>query len=175
MLFADIHTVDQVTEAQVNYLASYAQTLSLQDDFAIQNFADSVMASPDAQAILQQQSPKQMHDEGIQGDLQYTDGLPKEAFALSIPQENSILTDIWPKITDAYAWLRKKVKTVFCEVAAEFDKDDDLDLKGIIRQVLVVLVPVLAASTGLMPVALPIVVSLAATLIKYGVQKVCPV
>ena len=57
----------------------------------------------------------------------------------------------------------------------ELGKDQSLDLKTIIKAILLALIPALAATTGLMAVALPIVVSLAATLIKYGVGKVYPV
>ena len=82
--------------------------------------------------------------------------------------------ELWQKIKDLFGNLREKVKQIFCKVVGELGKDQSLDLKTIIKAVLLALIPALAATTCLMAVALPIVVSLAAMLIKYGVGKVCP-
>lgn len=179
MLITGLQSVDQVTDDQIKYFAAYAGTLSMQNDFVIQNFADSIMTSPDARAVLQSENSVKLLERELPTEASYDIFNPAaegtEMFALSLPQENSIFTGMWPQITDLYGWLRRKVKSVFCKIASLLEKDNELDLQKIIKQVLIALVPVLAASTGLMPIALPIVISLAAMLLKYGISKVCPV
>jgi hypothetical protein len=177
MLLPAIQSAANVTDDQVNYLANIAQTLSTQDDFAIQNYGDSVITSPDAQQALQLPESEKMFGNFTSPDISFDLMNPApgvELLALSMPQQNSIIDDIWPQVKALFTGLRGKVRHIFCEVATAWGSDKDLDLKKIIKDVLIALIPLFAASTGLMPVALPIVVSLAAMLLKHGVSKVCP-
>jgi len=170
MILADIKTTEDITDEQVVYLAGLAQNLSEQDEFAIRNYADSVITSPDARKALEaHQSEALLRDEMPAAELSSA-----EVFALAGMQQESIFSDAWSRIKTLFSGLRHKVKRVFCKVVTMLNSDTDLDLKKIIKDVLIALIPALAASTGLMPVALPIVVSLAALLLKYGVSKVCP-
>lgn len=179
MVLADISSPEQVTDEQASYLAGLAQTLSGKTDFEIQNFADSVVTSPDAQKALQSEAAARLLKDEVPPDAAFDifnpGGGDAEVLALSRWQENSIFDGLWPKIKLLFGGLRRKVKRIFCNVVNAWGKDKDLDLKKIIKEVLIALVPVLGASAGLMPVALPIVVSLAAMFIKYGAEKVCPV
>jgi hypothetical protein len=108
-------------------------------------------------------------------DIFYPNTGGTDALALSSFQQESIFPGLWNKVENVFSVLRRKVNRIFCDVVKNFANDKDLDLKKIIKDVLVVLVPLLAGSAGLLPVALPIVVSLGAMLIKYGAAKVCPI
>lgn len=178
MILPNIETLEQVTDDQVAYLAGLAQTLATQNDFSIQNFADSAVTSPDVQSSLQVQSAVSLLEDvppqGAAFDIFNPAGNTIEMFALSLPQEHSIFPGLGDKLKKLFSSLRRKVKRIFCKVVAKL-QTEDLDLKNIIRQVLLVLIPSFAASTGLIPIALPIVISLAAMLFKYSVAKVCPV
>ncbi len=178
MLMPNINSADQVTDEQAAYLAGIAQTLSAQDDFAIQNFADTTITSPDAQQALQSENAlgmlEDMAPQDVAFDIFNPMGNEGDAFALSSYQENSIFTGLWDRIKVLFSGLRRKVQRVFCKVVTALGSDEALDIKKIIKDVLVALIPALAAASGLMPVALPLVVSLAAMLFKYRVSKVYP-
>lgn len=179
MFIPDIQSKEHITEQQLIYLASLAETIAVQDDFSIKNFADSLITSPDVQNILQSKDSTKFLDYeppiNVAFDIFNPSGSSIEMMALSTFQENVVYLDFWPKIRTLFGNLRRKVKRIFCKVVLMLNSDDELDLKAIIKQVLIALIPALAASSGLMPVALPIVISLAAMLLKYGVNKVCPV
>ncbi len=179
MLLSSIESVDQVTDEQVTYLAGIAQNLSMESDYTIQNYADTAITSPDAQKALQSASAVKLLTDGNAESTAFASLGPANGgtngLALSSFQEDALLGDFWQRIKNLFGGLRRKVKKIFCKVASALGNDGDLDLKKIIREVLIVLIPALAASAGLLPIALPIVVSLAAMLIKYGVDRVCPV
>jgi hypothetical protein len=50
---------------------------------------------------------------------------------------------------------------------------EELDIKDIIKNVLLALIPIFAS--GFPAAVLPIVIGLVAYLIKYGIEKTCPV
>lgn len=179
MILPNFETPDQVTDERVAYLTELAQTYSTKDDFTIQNFADLSIRSPDVQLVLQNQSTINLlgdvPPEGVLFDIFNPTGITTEIFALLLPQDDAIFPELWDNLKNLFSSLRRKVKRIFCKVVNTLSAEEELDLKVIIKQVLLVLIPALAASTGLMPIALSIVVSLAAMLIKNGVGKVCPV
>ena len=178
MLIPVIQTEDDVTDEQVAYLAGLADNLSHQGDFEINNYADSIVTSPDVQQALQMQTTMDIITEGMPknaaADFYYPSGDNSVVLALSDFQQDFFLHGLNEKLKLLFSGFRRRVKRIFCSVATALGSDNDLDLKDIIKKVVVALIPVLAATTGLMAIALPIVVSLAAMLIKYGVNKVCP-
>lgn len=169
MLIPNIQTPDQVTDAQVDYLAGITQSLSRQSDFDIQNFADSGLTSPDVQQAFQSYA-----DKNLLGDIGNGNATAMR-MALNFHQE-AVASNLsfWDRLKAWFTGLRTKVITIFCKVLAELGNDKDLDLKTILKQVIVVLIPALAATAGLVPLALSIVVSLGAMLLKYGASQVCP-
>ena len=178
MLLANITSVEEVTDDRIASLAELAQNLSGQNDDVIQLYANNSIINPDVQRALEAQDAVQvLGDEINQGVASDAAGFNSddEDFGLLTFPEADFLGGLWSRVKELFSGLRKKVRRIFCQVVSALQGGQDLDLKKIINDVLIVLIPALAASTGLMPIALPIVVSLAAMLIKYGVSKVCPV
>lgn len=168
-----------VTEERVASLSGLAENLSIQDDEVIQLYANSSIMNPDVQQVLESRdSVELLSDEsnpGMANDaIDFTSEEDEDFGTLAFPEDDSVIGGLWSRIRGLFKGLRKKVRRIFCQVVAALH-DTDLDIKKIIRDVLLALIPALAASAGLMPIALSIVVSLAAMLLKYGVSKVCPV
>jgi len=179
MLLTDISTPEQITDERVAYFASLAVDLSQKSDHDIQNNSDNLLASPDAQSVLQADSTvkllgSDLVPRGAVAAIFNPAGVTAPAFALSDIQQSLIPTAFKEKLEEIFGGLKAKVKKIFCFVVGQLKGAEGLDLKTIIKDVLVALVPALAASTGLIPVALPIVVTLAALLIKHGADQVCP-
>jgi hypothetical protein len=176
MLLPYIESTEQITDARALFLAGITQRISTWNDFDIENFADSLTTNPDVQEVLQSADVQNLlkDESSADADLNIAGG-NAGMLALSFLQESAVSASLWPKLRNLFGRLRRIVKRVFCKVIETLGAEGTLDTKAIIKQVLVALIPALAAASGLMPVALPIVISLAAMLLKYGVSKVCPV
>lgn len=179
MSLPKIEFIEDVTDELVASLSGLAENLSIQNDEVIQLYANNSIMSPDVQRDLESQDSLQLlandSNQGVSSDaIDFISEDDENFGGLSFPENDSLLGGLWSRIKGLFSGLRKKVRRIFCQVVASLG-NQDLDLKKIINDVLLVLIPALAAATGLMPIALPIVVSLAAMLLKYGVSKVCPV
>lgn len=180
MILSNINNKEDVTDDLVASLAGLSVNLSVQSDDVIQLYANNSIMSPDAHRVLESQDVLQVlanePNQGVASDSVDFVSEDDESFGLlSFPENDSIFGGLWSRVKDLFTGLKKKVRRIFCQVVSALGSSQDFDLKQIIKDVLLVLIPALAASSGLMPVALPIVVSLAAMLLKYGVNKVCPV
>gem|GEM_PF-868760 len=169
------NSTGEISDAQAGYLAGLADSLAQQDDFAIQNYADAAVTSPDVQQLFKEEAVvallKEDMDSPVESDVFNAEGT--YFFALSEGQKEYAGVAFISWISNLFSGLRRKVKRIFCRVVGALDSEQ-FDLKQIIKDVLIVLIPALAATTGLIPVPLPIVVSLTALLLKHGVAKVCP-
>jgi hypothetical protein len=96
-------------------------------------------------------------------------GAQVEALSLNLAESNHArkLPD-W--LRPRFRRLKSKVKKVFCQVVHGME---DLNVKDIIKNVLLALIPIFAA--GFPAAVLPIVIGLIAYLIKYGIEKTCPI
>lgn len=180
MTISNINSIEDITEDQVATLSGLAENLSMQSDDVIQLYVNSVIMNPETQRALESQDTLQASASDSNQDIA-SDAIDfysedDESFGLiTFPEDDSFFEGLWYRVKALFIGLKKKVRRIFCQVVTAIGGNEELDLKTIIRDVLIALIPALAASTGLMSVALPIVVSLGAMLIKYGVAKVCPV
>ena len=178
MNFPVINSATDVTDDNIASLSELAQNLSYQDDDVIQTITSSQVLDPEVQKYLASEEALNMLREAADEEASAagTDTVSAdEDFGLLVfPESISSAGNIFFRIKSLFTGLRRKVRRIFCQVVSALGSDEDLDLKQIIKDVILALIPALAASTGLLPIALPIVVSLAAMLIKYGVSQVCP-
>lgn len=155
-------TESDVTSQWIDYYAAQAQTLAQQDEHAIRGFIDREILNPEMQELLKA-SPKMMALADDDPDMELvldTGGVTAK----------SAIGD-WLRRT--FGGMKKKVRKVFCDVVGELNKDGNINLKEIIRTVLLSLIP--AFATGVPAAVLPLVIGLAALLLKYGYQHVCRV
>lgn len=172
-------TTADVTDDNLAILAGYVESLSMQDDNVIKMISSSQILDPQVQRILQSENvPNALDREFIQGssvqDAAFEE-LDQDFSPLLFPESAVSISSVFSRIKGLFIGLRRKVRRIFCQVVKALGNAGDLDLKSIIKNVLLALIPALAVSSGLIPVALPILVSLAALLLKYGIGKVCPV
>lgn len=168
-------TKDDVTDSWVQYIENESRSLAQRDEFAIQNYADREILNPAVQSYLETAD-----DDG--------DDIGGEVFAKSAGNVAMMTTELagfqlnyaqeaqWLALPE---WLRfrfrrikKKVHKAFCVVAGELINDGKLDVKAIIKAVLIALIPAFAG--GFPAAVLPIVIGLVAYLLKYGYAKTCP-
>ncbi|MFT3920493.1 hypothetical protein [Cloacibacterium sp.] len=168
-------TKDDVTDSWVQYIENESRSLAQRDEFAIQNYADREILNPAVQSYLET-----IDDDG--------DDIVGEAFAKSAGNVAMMTTELegfqlnyaqevqWLALPE---WLRfrfrrikKKVQKIFCAVAGELIDGGELDIKGIIKAVLLALIP--AFASGLPAAVFSIIIGLVAYLLKYGYTKTCP-
>ena len=168
-------TPTDITENWLQYIENESRSLAQRDEFAIQNYADREILNPAVQSYLETTD-----DDG--------DDIGGEAFAKSAGNVAMMTTELagfqlnyaqeaqWLALPE---WLRfrfrrfkKKVQKIFCAVVGELIDGGELDVKGIIKAVLLALIP--AFASGLPAAVLPIVIGLVAYLLKYGYTKTCP-
>jgi len=179
MSINNIKTMEDITDEQVASLAEFAANLSIQNEEVIQLYANYSIMDPETKRILESESNLQVlaneSPEGVSSDAPGFASEDDEHFGiLSFPQEDSAFEGFWSRVKILFSGLKKKVRKIFCRIVAALEGSGEFDIKQIIKDVLLALIPALAATTGLMPIAVPIVVSLAAMLLRYGVSKVCP-
>jgi hypothetical protein len=179
MFLPEIKSVDDLSDDNIAYLSGIANTLSTNnDDFSIQNFGDTAITNPQAKTALQSDAARAF----VQGAEPYNAAADVFKFsggsnnmALSLEQENIMRSMAPLGIGGLFSGLKQKVRRIFCQIVGALNGDSTLDAKKIIKAVLTALIPAIGAAAGLLPIAITIVVSLAAMLLKYGVGRVCPV
>lgn len=178
MTINNILSAENLTEENLTALAGLAKNLSAQNDEVIKLYANEAILNPETEHILSDTGVRELLErdiveaESITAEF-YPDDI--DDFGMLTFTHNEVgLENLWSQIRILFSGLKKKVRRTFCRIVAALEGSQEFDLKKIIKDVLLALIPALAATTGLMPVAVPIVVSLAAMLLKYGVSKVCP-
>jgi hypothetical protein len=152
----------EITDKLLFYIESEAKSLSERDGTAIYNYIDREIFSPFMEEYLQTENAVlDLNDE-----LEEMNSLQLN-YIQSI-KEKSILPE-WLRFR--FRRLKRKVKRVFCLVVRGIE--GDLDWKNIIKMVLLALIP--AFASGIPAIVLPIIIGLLAYLIKYGLDKTCPV
>lgn len=140
------------------YIENEAKSLAQRDEYAIHNYLDREIFNPDMKNYL------------ISDDAATLLNEVNETETLSLNLREGMKANFLPDLLrPRFRKLKTKVKKIFCEVVTEIG---ELDTKGIIRTVLVALIP--AFATGIPAVVLPILIGLIAYLIKFGVEKACP-
>jgi hypothetical protein len=155
-------TAQSISDQKLDYLASQVLSLSRQDEFSINNYIDSELTNPDVHEYLQ------THADDLKTELQDNNN-----FSLTFHEEMLVRSGIGDFLKKLFGGLKRKVTKIFCQVVGDMQKDTSIDVKGIIKAVLLALIP--AFATGIPAAVLPIVIGLAALLLKYGYSKVCPI
>lgn len=150
-----------ITSQWLDYYAAEAQGLSRQDEQAIRGYIDREILNPDMQDLLKAAAPKMITLADDDPDME----LVLDSGAITA---KSAVGD-WLRRT--FGGMKKKVRKIFCTVVGDLNKDGNINLKEIIKTVLLALIP--AFTTGVPAAVLPIVVGLAALLLKYGYKHVC--
>lgn len=184
MLVVDFKNEHDITDEKLEYLVNMSRELALKDDAIIMNTVDNTLKHPDVFHVLSD-------DKAMSEILKDEPGAPPKAMESltmtgGVDASNMFAATMSDKMLESSAAFRMKifgfwrrfkrmVRRAFCKVVSVLDDIENIDLKEIIKKVLVILIPALAATTGLMPVAVTIIVSLVAMALKYGVSRVCPV
>lgn len=148
-----------VNEDWLFYIENEAKSLAQRDEFAIQNYMDREIYNPDTKKYLSEDEVAQLLNE-INGNEVLHLNLVEGVKAKSLPD--------W--LRPRFRKLKRKVKEIFCNVVNGIG---ELDTKDIIKAVLLALIP--AFATGIPAAVLPIIIGLIAYLIKYGIERTCPV
>jgi len=149
----------EITKRWLFYIENEASALMQRDGFAIQNYSDRELFNPDMEDYLST-------DEAGDAVDAFHD---TESLNLNLIEE--IRTNAVPtKVRLRFRKLKTKIKQVFCDVVHSIE---GLDTKGIIKAVLIALIP--AFATGIPALVLPIIIAMVAYLLKYGIEKTCPV
>jgi len=149
---------DEPTDEWVSYIENEAAKLSQSTEFEIQNYLDSEILNPEIRALLSSETQEEP------SLMSYAD----MNLSLNLAETNNLAAApdwLWPR----FVGLKAKVKRIFCSVLQTVG---NLDSKGIIKAVLLAIVP--AFSAGLLAALMPIVIGLVALFLKYGIDKVCP-
>ncbi len=146
-----------ISEDWVDFIEAQALTLSEKDDFNIENYVDSEIQSPLVASFLDRNDLDDSFDEE-ENEVFTLNLKAKEAFR-SIPR----------KRRRRFANLKRKVREMFCRLAPIIP---ELDLKEIIRKILIGLLPVFA--TGIPFIIIPVIIGIVASFIAKGVSVVCP-
>lgn len=150
---------NDVSQDWLFYIENEAKALSQRDEFAINNYIDREAFNPDMKSFLASSAaelaPKNI-TEAEPLSLNFAQGIKANAM-----QTNLLFS---------FHGVKTKIKKIFCNVVRGIG---DIDTKGIIKAVLLALIPVFVG--GLPAIALPIIIGLIAYLIKYGIDRTCPI
>ncbi|SOE19665.1 hypothetical protein SAMN06298216_0168 [Spirosomataceae bacterium TFI 002] len=150
------------------YLESRAVAMSLSSDFdGFDRMLEAEYLNPDMQDFL---SKEGFLEDEIELNIKEFSSLNSLFFVDSI---NSYSIDKM-KFKRGFKKLKKKIHQAFCAVIGDIDWSQ-FDTKAIIRLVIIAIIPALGAAAGLPIIVLPIIIALVASLIKYGIGKVCPI
>lgn len=155
---------EEINDNWLDYIAGEVHALSQGDEFAINNYIDREATNPDVQELLKNANLDDENDEPVMAGT----------FSLGFQQESALMFRMPDWIRNLFSRLKRKIKRIFCKVVGDLQNDGDINLKFIIKSVLVALIPALGLG-GFPAAVLPIVVGLAALLLKYGYNYVCPV
>lgn len=141
------------------YIENEAKSLAQREGFAINNYLDREIFNPEMEAYLSSGNLPANLDE-------FDDGDP-----LSLNLTEGMKLNLFPEwLRRRFRKLKSMVRKVFCQVVRGIG---ELDTKAIISAVLLALIPAFAA--GLPAAVLPIVIGLVAYLLKYGIDRTCPI
>jgi hypothetical protein len=151
----------EVSNNWLFYIENEAKSLAQLDEIVIQNYIDSEIFNPELQSYLSSDSVATMLED------------TKETESLHLNVVEGINANILPDwLQQRFKKLKTKVKQIFCKVVRGIQLSNS-DTKEIIKSVILDLIPAFAG--GLPAAVLPIVIGLVAYLMKYGIEKVCPV
>lgn len=150
-------------EADINidwlfYIENEAASLAQRDEAAIRNYQDREMFNPEMQSYLASASVASLLG-GTRADEPLELNSKEKARARFLPD--------WLK--PRFRKLKAKVKDVFCDAVR---RAGETDTKSVIKAGLLALIP--AFASGLPAAVLPIVIGLAAFLLRYGIDRACP-
>ena len=146
-------------DAWVDYLANQSQALSNLTDYQLNSIIDNEVLNPNVQAILSDDNLSKIADEN------------EESYEMNLMTKTAVNAKslrFWPKLKK----LKRRVRKAFCKVMATIG-DDEFDLKKVIRDVLLLLIPIFTG--GIPALLLPIIIAIIVSLLRKGVSKVCPV
>lgn len=155
------NTANDVSQDWLFYIENEARSLAQRDDFSIDNYIDREAFNPDMATYLSADSSAALFKTMLQA--------PSVNLNLNLVQEMraNFLPD-W--LRPRFKHLKDKIKKIFCQAVKEIG---EIDVKAIIKAVLLALIPVFAA--GIPALCLPIIIGFIAFLLKYGYERTCPV
>jgi len=151
---------ENIPDEWAAYIENEAMSLSKNEDFDIDNYADREILNPNFQSYL--------NEINLPGE---PNTLVAETLSLSFTEARFDAASIFG---GKLRRLKNKIREILCRILGDLAGDGDLDWKDIIKAVLVALIPALGGGP-LSLVVLPILISLVAKLIKRGMDAVCPV
>ncbi|MFN4000214.1 hypothetical protein [Algoriphagus sp.] len=141
------------------YIENEAKSLAQRDDFAIINYFDREIFNPEMEEYLSSNDLPHGLDEFEDGEV------------LSLNLIEGMKLNLIPEwLKTRFRKLKAMLKKIFCQVVHGIG---EFDTKAIISAVLIAIIP--AFATGLPAAVLPIVIGLVAYLLKFGIEKTCPV
>lgn len=152
---------EAIPDDWASYIENEAMSLSKQEDFAIDNYADREILNPNFQQFL-----NEMKLPPANNDLMIA-----EPLSLSFMESRFEAASVFG---GKLRRLKNKIREILCRILSELAGDGEIDWKDIIKMVLVALIPALGGGP-LSLIVLPILISLIAKLIKRGFEAVCPI
>jgi hypothetical protein len=149
-----------ITAKLLFYAGNEAESLSQKTEFDIHNYLDSEVFNPDMDDYLSLESMQEHLDLEVD-----------EKSDLSLNLKEGVAVKKLPKsFVLKFRKFKAKVRKIFCQVVRGIK---DLDPQEIIKAVLLALIPAFAG--GVAAAALPVVIGLVAYLIRFGIDKTCPI
>jgi hypothetical protein len=160
----------EISDQWVNYIASEVEKVADFKDLEIENYADQEIMNPEMQEYLEGFTDNEkLSIEELEGRGEFLNLSSSQATMFNAASVAGIFGLRFRK-------LKRTIRKVFCEVIAPMiDNDGQINIKDIIKAVLVGLIPVLAGTGGVAAVLLPVIVAIVAKFVKRGVDAVCPV
>ncbi len=146
------------------YVGNEAESLSQKTEFDIHNYLDSEVFNPDMDDYLSLESMQEHLDIDVD-----------ETSDLSLNLKEGVAVKKLPKsFVLKFRKFKAKVRKIFCQVVRGIKGGiKDFDPQVIIKAVLLALIPAFAG--GVAAAALPVVIGLVAYLIRFGIDKTCPI
>ena len=143
-----------ITEANLDYMANEAESLSELGDLDIENYGDREVLNPDVDDI---DEPEDIDDQEAE----------EEVLVLGFNESVQAGKDRQKK----FRKIKRKVRKTLCNIIDGLSNDDSLDLKDIFKSVLVAIIPVFGGVPALVSV---IIMALIALFLRRGYDRVCP-
>lgn len=161
-------TAEGIDKDLLSYIENKAQVFRQFDKYTNENILDIEALNPAVQDYLENVFAKEESDIHAEGFA--PQAISVSEFALSFEQGKAlegkiVLLGWWKRF-------KEKIRRIFCTVVGSIGGEDGFDWKTIISAVLVALIP--AFASGVPAIALPVVVALVASLMKYGYDSICP-
>lgn len=153
---------NEISNDWLFYIENEAHSLAQGDEFSIQNFMERELFNPEIAEILDSEEIDFII--GEDNGFKYF-----EPMHLNFT-ETTRSVGIGEKRKRRFRRLLDKVRGVFCETV---NGVEGVDMKDVIKAVLLALIPLFAS--GIPAALLPLIIGFVAYLMKYGVEKVCPI